>query len=278
MKQPETPRRRHGLLLAAHGAPRDAWNDPVRELGGRVRDRAIESGEFTDVRTAMLEFVQPDIASALEELEREGCERIVAVPLFIGPSGHALFDVPAALGVLSPTLETGTQLDFRCAKPTVPVTLTETLGVNLLRSFVLDEIRRLSAGTTDEAVVCLVHGSSSHQGLLNGLLQQIAEFTRDQTRVDYVDWTYIGTGMGYADVGVPAILKAGQQHNRVLVIGLYMASSARSIHARNASRIANSAPEINELVAQQRVVHSDCCLVEYLPTADWILKAARNAL
>lgn len=90
-----------GLLLIAHGAPSSKWNKPVIEFGNRVAKEAIKDGKFKAVRTAMLEFTEPDVPTAVAELEAAGCDSIVAVPLFIAPSGHSHFDVPAALGIYS---------------------------------------------------------------------------------------------------------------------------------------------------------------------------------
>ena len=90
-----------GLLLIAHGAPMPQWNKPVLDFGEQVAEDALKTGKFHAVRTAMLEFTQPDIPSMVAELETEGCERIVAVPIFIAPSDHTFYDVPAVLGIYS---------------------------------------------------------------------------------------------------------------------------------------------------------------------------------
>ncbi|HID21670.1 MAG TPA: hypothetical protein EYP14_04640, partial [Planctomycetaceae bacterium] len=157
-----------GLLVIAHGARSKHWNEPVIELGRRVERLALESGEFSAVRTAMLELTQPDIPTAVEELQRAGCERIVAVPLFIAPSGHTLFDVPAVLGIFfSPELKAALNREgLTTARPSVPVVLTETLGEELLAEFVLSEVRRLSKQPEDEALVLLAHGSHDHGPLV----------------------------------------------------------------------------------------------------------------
>jgi sirohydrochlorin ferrochelatase len=69
-----------GLLLVAHGSPSPEWNRPVLDLGTRVAEEVAKRGGFKAVRTALLEAAQPDVPTAVAELESAGCDRIIAVP------------------------------------------------------------------------------------------------------------------------------------------------------------------------------------------------------
>jgi len=269
-----------GLLIVAHGAPRAQWNTPVLELGRSVAEQAARDGAFRAVRTAMLEFAQPDVARAVKELEAEGCRRIIAVPLFIAPSGHTLFDVPAVLGIYSSSemramlLEEGAEI----AHPKVPITLTQTLDCEVLCAFALDQVRRLSQEPKDEALILLAHGSADHYRLVDGLVRRIAAYCCGQAGIDYGDWAFVKVGQDYAEEGARAIERAARHKKRVLVVGLYVASSAWDIHRRATTRGPQGLENLLRLEQQGRVVFSKQGLIAHPATARWILDVARGAL
>ena len=113
-----------GLLLIAHGSPNAEWNKPLLDFGRRAAEEAGKGGRFKAVRTAMLEAAKPDVPTAVAELEAAGCDRIVAVPLFVAASGHTHFDVPAALGLYwSETTAAALAAEgAKPARPKVPIT------------------------------------------------------------------------------------------------------------------------------------------------------------
>jgi sirohydrochlorin cobaltochelatase len=82
-----------GLLLFAHGARDAAWGAPFEAVLQRVRARRPEA----HVTLAFLELMQPDLATAAEQLVRRGCRRVDVVPLFLGTGGHVRRDVPLLL-------------------------------------------------------------------------------------------------------------------------------------------------------------------------------------
>ena len=227
-----------GLLLIAHGSPRPQWNKPVLEFGRAVADEVKKSGRFKAVRTAMLEAAKPDIPTAIAELEAEGCDRIVAVPLFVAPTGHTHFDVPAMLGIYcSPRTSTVLAAEnAQPARPKVPITVTQTMSEGeVLPKYALDQIRKLSQSPKDEAIVILSHGDPEHQLLAERLMRQVTTYCCGESGIGYGDWAFIGMGQEYLAQGVPAIKTALEHKKRVLVVGLYVSSSAAQIHRRVAA-------------------------------------------
>lgn len=81
---------RCGLVLLAHGARDPQWRAPFDAVATAVRERA----PALEVRLAFLEFMSPDLQSALAALADGGCTRIDVVPLFLGAGGHVRRDVP----------------------------------------------------------------------------------------------------------------------------------------------------------------------------------------
>ncbi len=82
-----------GVILLAHGARSAAWAQPFEQLAAGLA--AARPGQ--PVRLAFLEFMSPDLGSAIDELVAIGCNRIELIPCFFGGAGHVLRDVPPLL-------------------------------------------------------------------------------------------------------------------------------------------------------------------------------------
>ena len=269
-----------GLLLVAHGSPSPEWNRPVLDFGRRVAEEVEKSGRFKAVRTAMLEAAQPDIPTAVAELESAGCDRIVAVPLFVAPTGHTHFDVPAMLGIYSSprTAAVLSQEGAKAARPRVPIVLTQTMSEGeVLRKYALDQVRKLSKSPKDEAIVLLAHGDAEHQLLADRLMRQVATCCCGTAGIGYGDWAYIGVGQEYLTHGVAAIKTALEHKKRVLVVGLYVSSNASRIHQRCVATMRQRGSG-TDLFAGSDVVMSDDAIVTQPEFLRWVLDAAHAAL
>jgi sirohydrochlorin cobaltochelatase len=82
-----------GLLLFAHGARDAAWARPFEGVAARLR--AASPG--TPLMLAYLEFMDPDIEAAAEQLVSAGCTEVEIVPMFLGTGGHVRRDIPPLL-------------------------------------------------------------------------------------------------------------------------------------------------------------------------------------
>lgn len=85
------------ILLLAHGARDPRWAAPFETMAARIA--ALDPG--VTVRLSYLDFLQPDLASAADELVGAGHERIDIVPMFLGSGGHVRNDVPRLLRELT---------------------------------------------------------------------------------------------------------------------------------------------------------------------------------
>jgi sirohydrochlorin cobaltochelatase len=79
-----------GLILFAHGSRDPRWAEPFEAIREAIRSRS----PALPVRLAYLELMQPDLATAADELVAEGCTRIDVLPLFLGTGGHLRRDLP----------------------------------------------------------------------------------------------------------------------------------------------------------------------------------------
>lgn len=79
------------LVLFAHGARDPRWAQTVDALALRVAARV----PGLPVRCAFLEFMAPDLATAIDALVADGATRVRVAPVFLAAGGHVLRDLPA---------------------------------------------------------------------------------------------------------------------------------------------------------------------------------------
>lgn len=270
-----------GVLLIAHGSPSPQWNRPVLELGVQAGQRIAGKSGVKAVRMAMLESAEPSVDAAVRELEAAGCRQIVAVPLFIAASEHTLVDVPAALGIYwSPSVAAAMRSEGLVpARTNVPIMLTAPLSEgSLLETYVLRQVQELSKSPRDEAIVLLAHGDPDHQPQIERLLRRIVTHACGRVGVDYGDWACVGVGQEYGAQGIPAIQRAAEAKDRVLVVGLYLGLSAEKLHQRWLAQASHhgASKETNPLDGRD-VVFSKLPLVECPELLDWIERTVANA-
>ncbi|WP_338848402.1 CbiX/SirB N-terminal domain-containing protein [Massilia sp. W12] len=97
------------LILFAHGARDARWRIPFDKLAGLVGAQRPD----LPLRLAFLEFMQPDLRGAVQELAQAGCQRICLTPVFLAQGGHLLRDLPPMLRELEQ--EFGVEIATRAA-------------------------------------------------------------------------------------------------------------------------------------------------------------------
>jgi sirohydrochlorin cobaltochelatase len=100
------------LLIVVHGSRRADSNGALVELAARTQ---ALGGRL--VRCAFLQFGEPELAPALEELVSAGATRVTVVPLFLAAGKHVQEDIGAAVS------------DLRRQHPEVAVNTSPHLGV-----------------------------------------------------------------------------------------------------------------------------------------------------
>ena len=81
-----------GVVLLAHGSQRGTDTiDGLREMALRLQARLGTDG--AKVRMACLEFIQPDLPSAVADLVADGCTDITVMPFLLGQGTHTNDDL-----------------------------------------------------------------------------------------------------------------------------------------------------------------------------------------
>ena len=81
------------VVLFGHGARDPRWARPFE----RIRDRMRAALPQRTVELAFLEFMSPDLPTAIDRLVGQGARRVLLLPLFLGAGGHVLKDLPRLL-------------------------------------------------------------------------------------------------------------------------------------------------------------------------------------
>jgi len=104
------------LLIIAHGSRREASNDEVRRLAGRVRD--LRAPGIAHVEVAFLELAEPSIPEGLARCVAKGAREIVVFPYFLAAGTHVALDIPEAISA------------FELDHPQIRIRLTPHLGAS----------------------------------------------------------------------------------------------------------------------------------------------------
>jgi sirohydrochlorin cobaltochelatase len=81
---------KRGIVLFAHGSRDAAWRKPVEAVAARV----LEKSPGVLVACAYLELMEPDLATAVAAMVRDGASHVDVVPMFLGVGRHAREDLP----------------------------------------------------------------------------------------------------------------------------------------------------------------------------------------
>lgn len=260
-----------GLMIIAHGAPMSVWNQPVFDMGEQVR-KELKGSDIAGIKVAMLEFAEPSVATVMAEFAKEGFEHVLAVPLFIAPSSHSHFDIPAVLGIYSdPDIAAVlAEESAEIASRAVPVTLLPTLAYDdIICQILVDRAAELSRNPVKEALVILAHGDPMFAPFWEKMCRETGAAICGETGITYFDYAFIEMGQGLSHDGASAIYEAASKRNKVIVVGAYVASSIAGI-AKHFSKATGSMDSSVDLFADVNVVWADKGLLPDERVARWI--------
>lgn len=79
------------LILLAHGSRDPEWKESFEQL---ARQLCLQLGP-TSVRCAFLQFTDPTVRQAVEEIHAQGIRHFRILPMFLAVGGHVRNDLPA---------------------------------------------------------------------------------------------------------------------------------------------------------------------------------------
>ncbi len=228
-----------GLIVIAHGSPRAEWNGPVLDLEGEIKDIFSDGGNnpFTEIRVALMEFNEPSIATVVNDMQKHGIDRLLAIPLFIAPSGHSFFDIPTILGLYhnKPITESIIDEGISIVNTKMNITVGATLNNGgILKEIILDRVKELSSAPDSEGVIILAHGDSHFSPIWEALCREIGSYVCAKTGIEYVDFAFVAVGQSFITDGVPVISRAAEKRAKTIVVGLYVSMGVANMSQNSA--------------------------------------------
>ena len=265
-----------GLLIIAHGSPMPQWNIPVLKLEEEVKNIMTKkkNNPFNAIRVALMEFSEPSINTVIKDFENDGINEIYAIPLFIAPSGHSLYDVPTILGLYSDKKMIESTKEERTAivDTKMKITLGPTLNFgNILKDVMLNRVKDLSIKPDSEGVILLAHGSDPFEPIWSSLCREIGSYICAKTGIEYFDYAFVEVGQSFATKGVSTILKASKKKEKIIVIGLYLSMGVEKMANTTAYYMMGQKIETKEFFANKNIHFAKRGLLPDKRVAEWIV-------
>ena len=214
------------LVVIVHGSPSAKWNRPALQIDSMLRQALIPGFHYK--RVAFMEFAQPDIQAVFDDCERQETDTVLALPLFIAPSGHSEDDVPNLLGLkFDPeTRKSLREENARFVHTKMHTVVGPTLNCgSIIEEIMLERIKHLSKDPKNEAVLLFSHGDPWRIGFWKKLLKRNCDKVTQNTAIDYTDSKLIAMGYTLVDDIKPMALQAQAKKKRIILQGIYLSSS-----------------------------------------------------
>ncbi len=224
---------KRGLLIVAHGAPFDVWNQPVLDVEKQVKEilDSEQSQAIAVVRVALMEFTEPSVASALADMEKLGIEQVYVLPLFIGPSSHTFYDLPTILGLHSEkrAVEQLREEGIKIVDTDMKLTIGPTIDVSTITEILTDRVSELMDDPTRSALIILSHGDRWFEPLWEQQSKEIGAHICGALGIQYFDYSFVEMGQGFMADGAPVIFRALDKHENILVVGMYLSMGVEKL-------------------------------------------------
>ncbi|WP_126425152.1 sirohydrochlorin chelatase [Brevibacillus marinus] len=202
--------KKSGVLIIGHGSSSADWVKLVDHAVGQL-DLPVP------VVTCFLELVEGRlIEDGIRQLESEGVQRIIAVPLFVASGSTHIDEIGCMLGVRQPP-ESDKQLKPIETKAEI-VYCPPMDDHPLIEEILLDRAKEISTDPASEVVVLVGHGADegTYHARWEGLLQRLAVAVRK--RGGFKGATY---GTLHPD-NLHMRARAVSRKNRALIVPLFL--------------------------------------------------------
>ena len=268
-----------GLLIIAHGSPSEQWNKPVFDLEDQVKEllKTKNISAFDEVRVALMEFSEPSIATVVNDMESKGITEIFALPLFIAPSGHSLYDIPTILGLYYDRRMTDgiKEEGIKIVDTKIKITVGPTLNYeNVMKYILLDKVKNLSDNPSEEALIILAHGDKNFIPIWEELTNNIGNYILGKTGIEYFDKAFVEVGQSFAIDGVSTILKASENKKKVIVVGMYLSMGLKNMAENSGIVMMGKTLESRNMLEGKNIVFDSTGLLPDKRIVEWIVDRA----
>ena len=270
---------KNALLIIAHGSPSQKWNQPVLNIENQVKEllKAKKIIGFEEVRVALMEFTEPSIATVVKDMENKGITRIFALPLFIAPSGHSIYDIPTLLGLYydKEMIDELKEEGIKIADSKIKITVGPTLNYeNVMKDILLDKVKNLSNNPEEEALIILAHGDKNFKPIWEKLSNETGNYILAKTGIEYFDNAFVEVGQSFAIEGVSPILKASENKKKVIVVGMYLSMGVKNMAENSGFIMMGRTIESKKMFEGKNIVFAENGLLPDKRIAEWIVDRA----
>jgi len=267
---------KRGLLIIAHGSPAQQWNKPVLDLENQVKEmlKVKKVTDIDEVRVALMEFTEPSIATVVNDMESKGITKIFALPLFIAPSGHSLYDIPTILGLYYDKKMTDgiKEEGIKIIDTKIKITIGPTLNYeNVMKDILLDKVKNLSDNPSEEALIILAHGDKNFMPIWEELTNETGNYILGKTGIEYFDNAFVEVGQSFAIDGVNAILKASENKKKVIVVGMYLSMGVKNMAENSGIVMMGKTLESEKMIEGENIVFDRTGLLPNKKITEWIV-------
>lgn len=266
---------KRGLLIVAHGAPFDVWNQPVLDVENQVKEilDSEQSQVIATVRVALMEFAEPSIASAIADMEKLGIERVYVLPMFIGPSCHTFYDLPTILGLYSEkhAVEQLREEGIKIVDTDMKLTIGPTIDISTITDILMDRVSELMDDPTRSALVILSHGDRWLEPLLEQQSKEIGAHICGALDIRYFDYSFVEMGQGFIVDGAPVIFRALDKHESIIVVGMYLSMGAENLVMKSSASVGGMQVKGAEMFSNHDVRFASKGLLPDKRIARWVV-------
>jgi len=268
-----------GLLIIAHGSPSEQWNQPVLNIENQVKEllKTKNISDFDEVRVALMEFTDPSIATVLKDMENKGITKVYALPLFIAPSGHSLYDIPTILGLYynQEMVDDIKEEGIKIVDTKIKITVGPTLDYkNVMKDILLDKVKNLSDNPAEEALIILAHGDKNFKPIWEGLINETGNYILGKTGIEYFDKAFVEVGQSFAIDGVSPIIKASENKKKVIVVGMYLSMGVKNMAENSGFIMMGRTVKSKKMFEGKNIVFLEHGLLPDKRIAEWIVDRA----
>lgn len=268
-----------GLMIIAHGSPAKQWNQPVLDLENQVKQLfdKKEITKFDEVRVALMEFTEPSIASVIKDFEEKGITKVFALPVFIAPSGHSIYDIPAILRLYynQEMIDELKEEGIKIVDSKIKITVGPTLDYeNVMKDILLDKVNNLSDNPEEEALIILAHGDKNFMPVWKELSNETGNYILAKTGIEYFDNAFVEVGQSFAIDGINPILKASENKKKVIVVGMYLSMGVKNMAENSGFIMMGRTIESKKMFEGKNIVFAEDGLLPDKRIAEWIVDRA----
>jgi len=270
---------KNALLIIAHGSPSQKWNQPVLNIENQVKEllKAKKIIGFKEVRVALMEFTEPSIATVVKDMENRGITKIFALPLFIAPSGHSIYDIPTLLGLYydKEMIDELKEEGIKIVDSKIKITVGPTLDYeNVMKDILLDKVKNLSDNPEEEALIILAHGDKNFKPIWEKLSNETGNYILAKTGIEYFDNAFVEVGQSFAIDGVSPILKASENKKKVIVVGMYLSMGVKNMAENSGFIMMGRTIESKKMFEGKNIIFAEHGLLPDERIAEWIVDRA----